>query len=337
MGLQFPLSLGRQHNHEIIAAATLIAAASAAPEASYGIGIYNPHATSGELIEVGGTTVPDTTASVKAAAADHLAAKTLYSGYGGYGYGGYGYGGYGKRSAEAWVPDNLAQVPIGGGLCTAVGALAATSGAVVPCFTPEFQAVALAHQQKGKREAEAEAWYGWRGYSGAPIAGGALVIGQNSVTPDYTPEQKGAAWGLNWGLVKREADSEADAYYGYGGAYTGYSLGGLGYGGLSYGYGKRSADSEADAYYGLGGAYTGYGYGGLGYGGLSYSYGKRSADSEADAYYDYGGYGGYGLGYTTGYGYGGYGYLGEECQRLLQGTATNEICSISKLEIKNKS
>merc|ERR1712226_439173 len=142
-------------------------------------------------------------------------------------------------------------VPIGGGLCTAVGALAATSGAVVPCFTPEFQAVALAHQQKGKREAEAEPWYGWRGYSGAPIAGGALVIGQNSVTPDYTPEQKGAAWGLNWGLVKREADSEADAYYGYGGYGLGY--GGYGYGGLGYGYGKRSADSEADAYYGYSG------------------------------------------------------------------------------------
>merc|ERR1712226_981454 len=104
---------------------------------------------------------------------------------------------------------------------------------------PEFQAVALAHQQKGKREAEAEPWYGWRGYSGAPIAGGALVIGQNSVTPDYTPEQKGAAWGLNWGLVKREADSEADAYYGYGGYGLGY--GGYGYGGLGYGYGKRSA------------------------------------------------------------------------------------------------
>merc|ERR1712226_1559421 len=89
-----------------------------------------------------------------------------------------------------------------------------------------------------------------------PIAGGALVIGQNSVTPDYTPEQKGAAWGLNWGLVKRDAGSEADAYYG--GAYTGYGYGGLGYGygGLGYGYGgygKRSADSEADAYYGYGG------------------------------------------------------------------------------------
>merc|ERR1711973_1024897 len=121
--------------------------------------------------------------------------------------------------------------------------------------------VALAHQQKGKREAEAEPWYGWRGFSGAPIAGRALVIGQSSVTPDYTPEQKGAAWGLNWGLVKRDA----------GGAYTGYGYGGLGYGygGLGYGYGgygKRSADSEADAYYGYGGAYTGYGYGGLGYG-----------------------------------------------------------------------
>jgi len=295
-----------------IAAATLIAAASAAPEASYGygIGIYNPHATSGELIEVGGTTVPDTTASVKAAAADHLAAKTLYSGYGGYGYGGYGgygYGGYGKRSAEAWVPDNLAQVPIGGGLCTAVGALAATSGAVVPCFTPEFQAVALAHQQKGKREAEP--WYGWRGFSGAPIAGGALVIGQNSVTPDYTPEQKGAAWGLNWGLVKREADSEADAYYGYGGYGLGYGLGygGYGYGGLGYGYGKRSAtEKKKTATLTVG--RTCFGYDAKTCAKLQKGHKKREADSEADAYYGYGGlYGGYG-GYGLGYGYGGYGY-----------------------------
>merc|ERR1712226_957559 len=37
-------------------------------------------------------------------------------------------------------------------------------------------------------------------------------------------------------------------------------------------YGKRSADS--DAYYGYGGAYTGLGYGGYGYGGLGYGYGK---------------------------------------------------------------
>merc|ERR1712136_651276 len=221
-------------------------------------------------------------------------------------------------------------------------------------------------KKKRSAEAEPEAWYGWRGYSGAPIAGGALVIGQNSVTPDYTPEQKGAAWGLD----KREADSEADAYYSYGGYGLGYGLGygGYGYGGLGYGYGKRSADSEADAYYGYGGyglgyglGYGGYGYGGyglailgksapcvnaanipvpcaaplgiwkreadseadayygygglyggyggygLGYGYSGYGYGKRSADSEADAYYGYGGYGGYGLGYG-GYGYGGLGY-----------------------------
>merc|ERR1711914_2510 len=75
---------------------------------------------------------------------------------------------------------------------------------------------------------------------------------------------------------------------------------------------KRSADSEAEAYYGYGG-YGGYGLGSYGAYNLGYSYGgygKRSADSEADAYYGYGGYGGYGLGYTTGYGlgysYGGY-------------------------------
>merc|ERR1712198_726830 len=99
-------------------------------------------------------------------------------------------------------------------------------------------------KKKRSAEAEPEAWYGWRGYSGAPIAGGALVIGQNSVTPDYTPEQKGAAWGLNWGLVKRDADSEADAYYGYGGAYTGYGYGGLGYGygGLGYGMAVMARD-----------------------------------------------------------------------------------------------
>merc|ERR1711962_1625494 len=167
-------------------------------------------------------------------------------------------------------------------------------------------------KKKRSAEAEPEAWYGWRGYSGAPIAGGALVIGQNSVTPDYTPEQKGAAWGLNWGLVKRGADSEADAYYGYGGYGLGYGLG-YGYGGLGYGYGgycKRSADSEADAYYGYGGYGLGYGlcYGGYGYGGLGYGYGKRSAD--AKPYYGYGGaytgygYGGYGLGLGYGYGYG---------------------------------
>merc|ERR1711872_450994 len=182
-------------------------------------------ATSGELIEVGDTTVPDPTNAVKAATADHLAAKTLY---GAYGYGGYGYGGYGLGY--------------------------------------------------GKRSAEAEPWWGWGGAFLAPVVhpvglGGKLV---------GTPLCVNGAHLVN-GLCKkkREADSEADAYYGYAG--LGYGYGGYGYGGL-YGYGKRSADSGADAYYGYAG--LGYGYGGYGYGGL-YGYGKRSAEGEADAYHGY--------------------------------------------------
>merc|ERR1712121_37858 len=198
--------------------------------------------------------------------------------------------------SQAVVPENSPQWHLealrGQGLEVSV------NGAITPKQTPEWEAAAARNAAAPvvKREAEPEPWYGWRGYSGAPIAGGALVIGQNSVTPDYTPEQKGAAWGLNWGLVKRDADSEADAFYGYGG---------YGYGGLGYGYGKRSADYEADAFYGYGG-YGGYGLGyTTGYG-LGYGYGKRSAD--AKPYYGYGGaytgygYGGYGLG--LGYGYG---------------------------------
>jgi len=180
--------------------------------------------------------------------------------------------------SQAVVPENSPQWHLealrGQGLEVSV------NGAITPKQTPEWEAAAARNAAAPvvKREAEAEPWYGWRGFSGAPIAGGALVIGQNSVTPDYTPEQKGAAWGLNWGLVKRDADSEADAFYGYGGyGYGGLGLGYGGYGGYgAYGYGKRSAD--ADAYYGYGG-YLG-GYGGYGYGGYGLGYGKRSAEAE---------------------------------------------------------
>ena len=68
----------------------------------------------GELIQVGDTTVPDTTNSVKAAAADHLAAKTLY---GAYGYGGYGlgYGEQPKRRQKWSQPGGCIQSNIGGG------------------------------------------------------------------------------------------------------------------------------------------------------------------------------------------------------------------------------
>jgi len=214
-------------------------------------------------------------------------------------------GGLGKREAE---PEADAYYGYGGygGYGTTYGLVSGCHnayGAPVPC--------------RGKRSAEAEPYYGGIGYgygayvppTGLPVQ--PLVTAWNgAVVPRKTPAVEAAEADHFAAIGKREADSEADAYYGYGG-YGGYGLGygGYGYGGLGYGYGKRSADSEADAYYGYGG-YGGYGLGyttgyglGYGYGG----YGKRSADSEADAYYGYGGYGGYGLGYG-GYGYGGLGY-----------------------------
>merc|ERR1711917_152474 len=156
------------------------------------------------------------------------------------------------------------------------------------------------------------------GYSGLGLAGYSWA-GLGGWAAPLTIHRDGpylCGNGENWinGLCKkkRSADSEADAYYGYGG-YGRYGLGygGYGYGGLGYGYGKRSADADAfysyggyglglygksapcvnaanipvpctygkrsaesDAYYGYGGAYTGYGYGGYGYGGLGYGYGK---------------------------------------------------------------
>merc|ERR1712121_82430 len=202
--------------------------------------------------------------------------------------------------SQAVVPENSPQWHLealrGQGLEVSI------NGAITPKQTPEWEPAAARNAAAPvvKREAEAEPWYGWRGFSGAPIAGGALVIGQNSVTPDYTPEQKGATWGLNWGLVKRDADSEADAFYGYGGYGLGYGLGygGYGYGGLGYSYGKRSA--EAEPWYGwrgfsgapiAGGAlvigqnsvppdYTLEQKGAAW--GLNWGLGKRDADSEAD-------------------------------------------------------
>merc|ERR1711994_1054022 len=150
------------------------------------------------------------------------------------------------------------------------------------------------------------AGYGWAGLGAwaAPLAihrDGPFLCGNGEHLINGLCKKKRSA----------EADSEADAYYGYGGYGLGY--GGYGYGGLGYGYGKRSAEAEpeADAWYG--------GYG-LGLWGKSapcvnaanipvpcagpVGIWKREADSEADAYY---GYGGYGLGYG-GYGYGGLGY-----------------------------
>merc|ERR1711994_169141 len=105
------------------------------------------------------------------------------------------------------------------------------------------------------------AGYGWAGLGAwaAPLAihrDGPFLCGNGEHLINGLCKKKRSA----------EADSEADAYYGYGGYSLGY--GGYGYGGLGYGYGKRSAD----AYYGYGGYGLGYGGYGLGYGG--YGYGK---------------------------------------------------------------
>merc|ERR1712226_289368 len=155
----------------------------------------------------------------------------------------------------------------------------------------------------------------------------AHIGGPWSLTGPYTDAQNTQVI-LRGGLGKREAEPEADAYYGLGG-YGGY---GTTYGLVSgchnaYGApvpcrGKRSAE----AWYGLGGAGAWLG----GYGAAVPPTGLpvqplvtawngavvprktpavEAADSEADAYYGYGGYGGYGLGsygaYNLGYGYGG--------------------------------
>merc|ERR1711917_11975 len=223
-------------------------------------------------------------------------------------------GGLGKREAE---PEADAYYGYGGygGYGTTYGLVSACHnayGAPVPC--------------RGKRSAEAEPYYGGIGYgygayvppTGLPVQ--PLVTAWNgAVVPRKTPAVEAAEadhYAAKFG--KREADSEADAYYGYGG-YGGYGLGygGYGYGGLGYGDGKRSADADADAYFG----YCGYGLAILGKSAPCVNAAnipvpcaappgiwKREADSEADAYYGYGGlYGGYG-GYGLGYGYGGYGY-----------------------------
>merc|ERR1711936_999033 len=118
MGIAVPSQLfGRQHL--ILSTMKAFAAPEAKPWLGYGAAVVpiDPHATSGELVTIGDAQVPDTTLAVKAAAANHLAAKSLH--YGAYGaYGGYGrlYGGYGLGYAA--VPACINGVaPIGHGLC----------------------------------------------------------------------------------------------------------------------------------------------------------------------------------------------------------------------------
>merc|ERR1712241_725406 len=138
------------------------------------------------------------------------------------------------------------------------------------------------------------------------------------------------------------ADSEADAYYGYGLGYSNLGYSNLGYSNLGYaghlgygGYGGYRGPLRTDTLPAtVGGGLepaaaharaahlstkaAAYGYGLHGYSsglvglGYAHSIGKRSADADADAYYGYGlGYGYANLGYAGHLGYGGYaGYHG---------------------------
>merc|ERR1712029_409008 len=301
MGIAVPSQLfGRQHL--ILSTMKAFAAAEAKPWLGYGAAVVpiDPHATSGELVTIGDAQGPDTTLSVKAAAADHLAAKSLH--YGAYGaYGGYGLplaGHLWKRDAEA-KPEADAWYGYGG----LYGGYGLGYAAVPACIN----GVAPIGHGLCKRDADADAYYGYGGLYGLGYGG--------------------YGYGGLYGYGKRSADAEAkpeaDAWYGYGGLY-GYGLGlgygGYGYGGL-YGYGKRSADADAKPWLGYGGLYGGWAYGVPALvahpnGAVTPPYTAAqvaaAADhfaakgkSSADAFY---GYGGYGLG--LGYGYGGYGYLG---------------------------
>merc|ERR1712121_384777 len=220
MGIAVPSQLfGRQHL--ILSTMKAFAAAEAKPWLGYGAAVVpiDPHATSGELVTIGDAQVPDTTLSVKAAAADHLAAKSLH--YGAYGlYGGYGLG----YAAVPACIDGVA--PIGHGLCKreadawyGYGGLYGYSGLGLGYGGYGYGGLYGYGKKSADAEAkpEADAWYGYGGLYGYGV-----------------PAYGGYGYGLGYGYGKRSADAkpEADAWYGYGGLY-GYGLpvyGGYGYG-----------------------------------------------------------------------------------------------------------
>merc|ERR1712111_143048 len=331
MGIAVPSQLfGREHliqsTMKAFAAAALVAAASAAPEAQpwlgYGVhpaaipavlpGDLTAHASSGELVTLpNGAQVPDTTLSVKAAAADHLAAKSAtYAAHGL--YGGYGLplaGHLWKRDAEAkpeaepWLGYGYGLGGLYGGY--GLGYAAAPVVAAAPAIPLCINGVAPLGHGLCKRDAEAEPeafhgyaglGYGYGGYhyalaapsTGSPVAGLVANPWTGTVTPPLTPAVAAAT--ADHIAAKGKRSAEAKPWLGYGGLYGGGLYGGYAYGvpalvahpngAVTPPYTAAQVAAAADHFA---------------------AKGKRSAD----AYY---GYGGYGLG--LGYGYGGYGYLG---------------------------
>merc|ERR1712112_444554 len=190
--------------NRFIALSTLLAVAAAAPEADPQIlipALVSPHAKTDDLItHPNGAKVPSDTVSVQRARAAHLLSKP---------WGVYGYPVHhlGKREAEAepWYGLGygygvLATKPV----ITSVGALTTYSnGAVTPTNTPAVAAATAQHLATkfgygghllGKREAEAEPYYGL-GYGYGVLTPkpvitsvGALTTYSNgAVTPTNTP------------------------------------------------------------------------------------------------------------------------------------------------------
>merc|ERR1711981_615412 len=223
--------------NRFIALSTLLAVAAAAPEADPQIlipALVSPHAKTDDLItHPNGAKVPSDTVSVQHARAAHLLSKP---------WGVYGYPVHhlGKREAEAepWYGLGygygvLAPKPV----ITSVGALTTYSnGAVTPTNTPAVAAATAQHLATkfgygghllGKREAEAEPYYGLGygyGYHPAITSVGGLTTYANGAVVPTDPANLAAtsAHLASKGLVhlgKREAES--DPYYGYFPSYPG--------------------------------------------------------------------------------------------------------------------
>ena len=206
-----------------------------------------------------------------------------YIGYGNLGYAGLGYAGglgYGYGGAVGYAGAGYSGAGYAGAL--GYGGALTYASAPVAAIAPVAAPVA----------AIAPISYGY----GLPHASG--VVANNNLWSGHTGNSyatalPGRSFMQVTRLHKREAEAEADAYYG-----NGYSAS-YGYGRLSYGLGVARYPGVATSYearspQGL--SARGYGLG-LGHGGYGLGYGRSSL-----------GYGGYGLGYgRSSLGYGGYG------------------------------
>merc|ERR1711974_499375 len=169
-----------------------------------------------------------------------------------------------KRSAEAEPEAYYGAIGYGYGAAVPSTGLpvqplvpAGPWGALVPRKTQAVEAAEADHFAAiGKREADSDAYYGYGGYGGYGLGYGGYGyggLGYGYGKRSATEEKKTATltvgrtcFGYDAEICaklqkehkKRSADSEADAYYGYGGLYGGYGGYGLGYGYGGYGYGK---------------------------------------------------------------------------------------------------